>query len=77
MLLIEGQTRVWIGIDAYPGKKKEDGYFHLLHIKRVIAVYFGYLLLHDGSEGFQLGGSTLVPTLRNCKIYLFLHILIF
>ena len=52
VLLIDGHARVGIGIDAYPGKEEENGYLHLLHIEGVIAVYLGYLLLHDGSEGF-------------------------
>ena len=51
VLLIDGQTRVGVSIDAYPGKEEEDGYLHLLHIERVIAVCLGFLYLLQHDEG--------------------------
>ena len=54
VLLIDRQTRVGIGIDAYPSKEEEDGYLHLLHIERMVAVCLGFLYLLQHDKGYLL-----------------------
>ena len=77
VLLIDRHAGVGIGIDAYPGKEKEDGCLHLLHIEGMIAVCLGYLLLHDEGNLLQLIRGAFVPAARDGEVYLFLHILTF